>query len=137
MKLKRYIPTIKKSKVWDGDYLPLKGCIQVWHSGNNNSWIKPPIFKIGFSGSMNDPYSTLHIYIGKIDIWFMRNPLKKLMTWNDERLLDKELLKGDERCPHCGSHRLRVGNGMAYEPIGYCKDCGAIIWESDPEPYIR
>lgn len=131
------LPKIGFVKMYDGDYDGLKGKFKYWREGNCNFFIKPVPFKIGFSGSMVDPYSALHIYIWKVDIVFWSNPVKPIMKWWDEYKLDRELKKSGERCPHCGSWKLREGNGMAYEPNIYCKKCGAIIWEADPEPYIR
>jgi hypothetical protein len=112
------------------------GKIEVWSWGNSHGYMKPRILRIGFSGSWAEPYSSLHLYIWKIDVWFVRNPVRKLMDVWREMKIDLTLRRQGVRCPECGSYRLREGNGMAYEPIVYCKSCGKIIWEADPEPYI-
>lgn len=136
-KIRYRLPKIGLVDMYEGDYEKLQGKFKYWQHGNCNRFIKPVPFKIGFSGSQINPYSSLHVYIWKVDIWFMKNPFKPIMTWWKEYKMDKELKKSDERCPHCGSWKLREGEGMGYEPIVYCKKCGSIIWEADPEPYIR
>lgn len=136
-KWKSKLPDVRMAKMYDGSYDPLKGKIQMYKHGNFCEWVKPKAFMVGFSGSMNDPHKSMSIYIGKVRITFWSNPFKGLMDWNSERKLDKQLKESGERCPYCGSHKLREGSGMAHEPVVYCKDCGAIVYESDPEPYIR
>jgi len=123
---------IRKAKV-------MQDKLVIWEWGNARSYKRPRLLpRIGFSGSMVEPYTSLHIYIWKIDVWFVRNPLKWLMDkWGEYKL--NRALKADPeaRCPKCNSHKLREGNGFAYEPLIYCKACSNILWAADPTPYIE
>ena len=126
-KIKKYFPEIRKMKVDKNNY------IEICTRGNvKNYWGDLKIFQIGFSGSINDPYCALHVYLWKFDLVWWSNPFKKIMGFWKEFKQDRYAKKkSDDRCPNCG------GNGMAYEPIVYCKKCGAIIWEpEDITPYI-
>lgn len=130
MELKKLIPELGKAKVLDGK-------VEIWKHGNCRWWYKPKVFRIGFSGSNADPYHSFHIYLWKLDITWWRNPFLKPMKFWMELKQDWYQWREGERCPYCNSFRLRDGNGMAYEPIVYCKSCGAIVWEpEDITPYI-
>lgn len=103
-----------------------------WHSKNHGKILK-------FSGSIAKPYEHFYFRLSRLYIggdtpkWIKR--LKKWWKWFK---IDKKCKKNPDtlRCDKCGSHRLRDGHGLAYEPIIWCKKCGNIVYQSDPTPYI-
>lgn len=127
---------IKKARTYDWDNGKR---IEVWYYGNSRQAKKPRLFRIGFSGSWAKPYTSMHWYFWRTDICFWINPFEKLMYWYKEARQDFYAWKdnSEDRCPECGSVKLRQCSGFAGEPIIYCKKCDNIVFESDPEPYIR
>ncbi|MGD9156770.1 MAG: hypothetical protein PVG39_00035 [Desulfobacteraceae bacterium] len=132
--IKWRIPHIQMAKLLQHNGRTL---VEVWRYGNAHSWQDLKLFRIGFSGSWKDPYTSLHIYIWKINIRFGHNPIKLFMDMHREYIIDKRLKAAGVKCPNCGSHKLRESNGFAGEPIEYCKKCGTITYEADPLPYCE
>jgi len=132
MNWKKYIPQVSKAKVVNEE-------IQKYIFGNCANYVKPIIIQYGFSGSMAKPYSSFSIYIWKVRITWWNNPFEKIITWWKHLKMDWTNWRDPdgERCPECGSARLRDSHGMAYEPVVFCKSCGSLVWEpEDITPYI-
>jgi hypothetical protein len=125
-------------------WFPLKFSIH-WLTGEKHRtyqparWWEPEWkFRIYWSGSIEKPCDHILLFFHRLE--FFINTPKIIVTYKKWRR-KVEMFKYNKLqgflCPDCGSHKLLPSRGMAYEPIIFCDGCGMIVWEADPEPYIR